>query len=50
MKCDICGKEIDMNQQRDDELPVAAGLELEDGRVINICTECIMSFTAKESK
>ena len=42
MKCDICGKDIDMVKQRDDELPVAVGFELEDGRIINICTECVM--------
>ena len=42
MKCDICGKKIYMKEKRLDGLPVAVGFELEDGRIINVCTECVM--------
>lgn len=42
MKCDICGKRIYTSERRLDGLPVAVGFELEDGRIINVCTECVM--------
>lgn len=41
MRCDICGKKI-YREKRLDGLPVAVGFELEDGRIINVCTECVM--------
>lgn len=43
MKCDICGKKIDMREKRIDGLPAGVGFELEDGRIINVCTDCVLA-------
>ena len=43
MKCDICGKKIDMREKRTDGLPAGVGFELEDGSIVNVCTDCIMA-------
>lgn len=48
MKCDICGKKIDMREKRTDGLPAGVGFELEDGRTINVCTDCIMAKDFRE--
>ena len=43
MKCDFCGKKIDMREKRADGLPAGVGFELENGRIINLCTDCILA-------
>ena len=43
MKCDICGKKIDMREIRIDGLPAGVGFKLEDGRTINVCTDCVLA-------
>lgn len=48
VKCDICGKRIDKKEKRTDGLPAGVGFELEDGRIINLCTDCVMTNTVKE--
>lgn len=42
MKCDKCGNIISNKIQRADGLPNGVGFELEDGRLINLCSGCIM--------
>lgn len=48
VKCEFCGKKIDTREKRIDGLPAGVGFKLEDGRVINICTECIMAPDIRE--
>lgn len=43
VKCDFCGKKIDMREKRADGLPAGVGFELEDGRIINLCTDCVLA-------
>lgn len=42
MKCDKCGNIISNKIKRADGLPNGVGFELEDGRLINLCSGCIM--------
>lgn len=48
MKCDICGKKIDTREKRIDGLPAGVGFELEDRRIVNVCTDCILTKNFKE--
>ena len=41
--CFSCGKRFRVYKARKDHLPAGVCLELEDGRRIDICTNCIMS-------
>lgn len=41
IKCDKCNNNISDVIQRGDGLPNAIGFELEDGRVITLCADCI---------
>jgi len=41
IKCKKCGKEFEVGN-RPDGLPNGVGFEMEDGSIINICTECII--------
>lgn len=41
--CFCCGKRFRVFKERKDHLPPGVCLELEDGRRIDICTNCIMS-------
>lgn len=43
VKCDICGKKIDMREKRTDGLPAGFGFELEDGSIVNVCTDCVLA-------
>lgn len=47
IKCSKCGKEFEIGN-RDDGLPNGIGLPLEDGRIINVCTECIIGTDPAE--
>lgn len=42
IKCDICGKEVDVTVERLDGLPPMLGFLEANGNLINICAECIM--------
>ena len=41
--CFSCGKRFRVYKERQDHLPAGVCLELEDGRRIDICTNCILS-------
>lgn len=41
--CFCCGKRFRVYKERKDHLPNGVCLELNDGRRIDICTNCIMS-------
>lgn len=43
MKCRKCGKEFNAGN-REDGLPNGIGMLLRDGRMIDICTECVMKI------
>lgn len=42
MKCSECGKEI-IPGNRCDGLPNGVGFVLDDGTVINVCSDCIIN-------
>lgn len=39
--CSDCGRVIDPQKKRKDGLPDGVGFVLENGKVVNVCTECI---------
>lgn len=41
IKCDKCNNNISDTIERADGLPNGVGFQLEDGRLINICADCI---------
>ena len=43
MKCNKCGREF-LFGNRPDGLPNGVGFELDDGRTINICAECLTAL------
>ena len=49
MRCTKCGKEFEAGT-RPDGLPNGVGYELEDGREINVCTDCILQTTPDQMK
>lgn len=49
MKCDKCGKNFKRGN-RPDGIPNGIGFQLQDGRVINVCADCVMSFRTAEWK
>ena len=44
VKCEFCGKRIDTREKRIDGLPAGVGLWLEDGRIVNVCTDCVLAM------
>lgn len=42
-KCDMCGKEI-IPGNNENGLPNGVGFELEDGTMLNVCSECICAL------
>lgn len=40
IKCEMCGKEI-VPGNDENGLPNGVGFELEDGTMLNVCSECI---------
>ena len=47
--CFSCGKRFRVYKERQDHLPAGVCLELEDGRRIDICTNCILSDESYET-
>lgn len=43
IKCDMCGKEI-IPGNDENGLPNGVGFELEDGTMLNVCSECICAL------
>lgn len=41
IKCDKCGKYINVKSKRDDGLPTLIQLVGESGKIVSICTECV---------
>lgn len=46
MKCNECGKRIRIGN-RPDGLPNGVGFELADGRIINVCADCLIEAEKK---
>lgn len=46
MKCNECGKEIEIGN-REDGLPNGVGFMLEDGTTVNYCTDCLILLGEK---
>ena len=46
IKCDKCENIISDTIQRSDGLPNGVGMQLEDGRTITICADCINAHTS----
>ena len=46
MKCNECGKRIRIGN-RPDGLPNGVGFELADGRIINVCADCLIEAGKK---
>lgn len=40
IKCDKCGKKFKPGM-RTDGLPTGVGFQLENGKILNVCSECI---------
>ena len=43
LKCSICDNPFKPYTERKDGLPAGTRFECEDGFIVNICTDCIMS-------
>lgn len=43
LTCNICGHDFRPYRSRPDGLPAGTRFECEDGFIVNICTDCIMS-------
>lgn len=44
IKCNECGEEFTPGN-RPDGLPNGIGIQMQDGRIYNICSECIIKLT-----
>ena len=50
IKCNKCGKYISQTLVRGDGLPNGVGFELEDGKAITLCAECIQDLGSRDDK
>lgn len=48
MICDKCGKFFEAGN-RPDGLPNGIGMECEDGRILILCSDCIMSLSDEKN-
>ena len=49
IRCNECDKPFTIGN-RPDGLPNGCGFELQDGRIINVCTECIIALGRHDPK
>lgn len=48
--CEYCGKELSEFTIRPDGLPSWLGFLTDDGRIVNVCTECLIKIGKEKEK
>ena len=50
IKCDKCKKDFSEVVDRSDGLPNGVGFELENGKVITLCADCIKDLGSRDAR